>query len=433
MNNLKTYPRTATPLISRTWLFALLLLFPFVWGTSAAFSNDLTTLGLYVIPYPQQVVTGGPDFVFNGKLTICLDKKHSDADQFTAEELVKDLKAEWGIDAVVSENKGDRTLVLTHSGTPKSLDDQGYQISTGETETVIAARTETGLFYGTQTFIQLIKNHPAGFEVPGLQITDWPDIHERAVHYDTKHHQDKASYVRQFIKELSRYKINILVWEWEDKFAYPSHPEIGAPGAFTMEQMQDFTRYARKYHIQLVPLVQGLGHVSFILKWPQFKDLREIPASNWEFCPLKQGSYDLLFDLWSDAIKATPGSEYIHIGSDETYELGAGPECSEKAKEIGEKGLYQLFINKAATYLQGKGRKVMAWEAPMSWTRGSSPAKGITPVKGLIMTESYNYETPGYKYVKEARQEGYKVFAYDPNPRRCSPDGALSFRTRQGG
>ena len=53
-------------------------------------------------------------------------------------------------------------------------------------------------------------------------------------HYDTKHHQDKREYVESFIRDLARYKINMLVWEWEDKFEYPSHPEIGAPGAFTM-------------------------------------------------------------------------------------------------------------------------------------------------------------------------------------------------------
>ena len=71
----------------------------------------------------------------------------------------------------------------------------------------------------------------------------------------------------------------MLVWEWEDKFEYPSHPEIGAPGAFTMKEMQEFTRYAKKYHIQIVPLVQGLGHAGFILKWPQYASLREVPAS----------------------------------------------------------------------------------------------------------------------------------------------------------
>ena len=153
------------------------------------------------------------------------------------------------------------------------------------------------MFYGTQTLRQLIQKNGSGHKVIGLKITDWPDIQERAVHYDTKHHQDKISYVKSFIKDLARYKINILVWEWEDKFAYPSHPEIGAPGAFTPKEIQELTDYARMYHIQIAPLVQGLGHASFILKWPKYAGLRELPASNFEFCPLKEGSYDLLFDL----------------------------------------------------------------------------------------------------------------------------------------
>ena len=109
-----------------------------------------------------------------------------------------------------------------------------------------------------------------------------------------------------------------------------------------MKEMQELTRYAQQYHIQIVPLVQGLGHVSFILKWPKYKYLREIEASNWEFCPLKEGTYDLLFDLWEDAIEATPGSEYIHIGSDETFELGACEKYKVKAEEIGQSGLYHF-------------------------------------------------------------------------------------------
>jgi N-acetyl-beta-hexosaminidase len=219
---------------------------------------------------------------------------------------------------------------------------------------MITAADEAGLFYGTQTLLQLVQKDNNSFKVIGLQITDYPDIAKRAIHYDTKHHQDKIEYVKTFIKELARYKINILVWEWEDKFAYPSHPEIGAPGAFTPQEIQGLTDYARQYHIQIAPLVQGLGHASFILKWQQFAQYREIPASNFEFCPLKEGSYNLLFDLWKDAIDATKGSEYIHIGSDETYELGLCDQCKAKANEIGKKGLYHLFSDKAAKYIYRK-------------------------------------------------------------------------------
>ncbi len=383
---------------------------------SICYGTGLSKAEINIIPYPQQVQFTGTSYKLDHSISIVLDKNHSKSDRFTAEELVKDLKNEWGIEAKISSTTASGALILTRSGTKDIESLQGYQLITEKTGITIKAKGEQGLFYGSQSFLQLIRKNGGILEVPGIVISDWPDITERAAHYDTKHHQDKAFYVRSFIKDLSRYKINMLVWEWEDKFAYPSHPEIGAPGAFTMKEMQEFTRYAQKYHIQIVPLVQGLGHVSFILKWPQYKGLREIEDSNWEFCPLKNGSYDLLFDLWEDAIKATPGSEYIHVGSDETYELAACDQCKAKANEIGKSGVYLLFVNKAAKHLKAKGRKVMAWERPMGWARGDSPAKGIVPEKGLILTESYNYMAKDFHFAKESRELGYKVYAYDPNP-----------------
>jgi hypothetical protein len=404
-------------LINRNLTFFLILAVSILsGGFYNSFASELSDLGLHVIPYPQQVKIGGSDFIFKNELTIVLDKDHSVSDRFAADELISDLKSEYNIISKIGAKGIFPSIILSRHKASKSLKDQGYQITTGERELVIKANGEAGLFYGTQTLLQLIVQAEGGYKVPGLVITDWPDITKRAIHYDTKHHQDKASYVKAFIKDLSRYKVNMLVWEWEDKFAYPSHPEIGAPGAFNIKEMQEFTRFAKQYHIQIVPLVQGLGHVSFILKWPQYKNLREIESSNWEFCPLKDGSYDLLFDLWKDAVEATPGSDYFHIGSDETYELAACEKCKAKSDEIGKSGLYQLFINKAADYLRIKGRKVMAWETPMGWKISESPAKGIEPVKGLVFTESYDYETPGLTYVNEAKALGFEVFAYDPNP-----------------
>jgi len=414
-------------------IFVILMVLFLIVTSNILIASDLYDLGLNVIPYPRDVQKVGPDFTFGNELTIVLDKDHSASDRFTADELIRDLKTEFNILAKIGIAGTYPSVILTHKKSPKSINYQGYQLTTVEQEIIIRAKGDAGLFYGTQTFIQLIQIGDDGHKVPGLKITDWPDTQERAIHYDTKHHQDKASYVKEFIKDLSRYKVNMLVWEWEDKFAYPSHPEIGAPGAFTLDEMRDFTMYAKKYHIQIVPLVQGLGHVSFILKWPQYKNLREIASSNWEFCPLKNGSYDLLFDLWKDAIDATPGSEYIHIGSDETYELAACENCKAKSEEIGTSGLYQLFINKSAEYLKTKGRKVMAWETPMGWTIGKSPAIGIEPVKGLVFTESYNYETPDNRYVNETKSMGFEVFAYDPNPGVVPLMVPYNFVIREGG
>ncbi len=378
-------------------------------------ASELTNLGLHVIPYPQQVEIGGNDFILKSPVNIVLDKNSTEVDRQTANLLKKELGEKWGIKAVLGEDKGSSNVILNRRGVPKSMGDQEYKLTTDTNVLTISAKGEDGLFYGVQTIFQLLKKVRGEVIIPGMEIRDWPDVEIRAAHYDTKHHQDKASYVKSFIRDLARYKINMLVWEWEDKFAYKSHPEIGAPGAFTMEEMQEFTRYAKEYHVELVPLVQGLGHVSFILKWLKYKDLREVENSDWEFCPLEDSSYNLLFDLWDEAMEATPGSRYIHIGSDETYELGQCEKCRAKAEEIGNSGLYHTFASKAAKHIK-KSRKVMLWERPMGWEKNRSPIKGMKPDTDLVLTESYSFMTPDFRYVKEAKSMGFEVFMYDPNP-----------------
>ena len=372
-------------------------------------ASELSRLGLHVIPYPQQVTIEGNAFLMDKTINIILDKNSSDTDKRTAEKLRKELQEKWGLKVLINGDAEGSTLILTRKTFPKNLGGQSYRLTTDDNGLTISAKGEEGLFYGVQTLFQLIKKEDNEIFIPGMEIIDWPDVEVRAVHYDTKHHQDRQSYVKSFIRDLARYKINMLVWEWEDKFAYTSHSEIGAPGAFTMQEMQDFTRYAKEYHIELVPLVQGLGHVSYLLKWPQYKDLREVADSDWEFCPLKEGTYKLLFDLWDEAIEATPGSKYIHIGSDETFELGLCKECKAKSLEIGKSGLYHLFAKKAAKHFK-RSRKVMLWERPMGWVKNSSPIKGIKPNTDLVLTESYNYATPDFKYTKEARSMGFDVF-----------------------
>ncbi len=379
-------------------------------------ATELPKLGISVIPSPQEFVLKGEDFLFSTKMIIVIGENASLEDVFTAKDLVHVLKQDFDMDASISTVDAKGSIILSRKGADKRVGAEGYQLFASAGQILIKAITSAGIFYGTQTLLQLIQKQNGGYKVAGMEITDWPSIMERAVHYDTKHHQDKMEYVEDFIRDLAHYKINMLVWEWEDKLAYTTHPEIGAPGAFTIEEMEQLTRYAHQYHIQIVPLVQGLGHVSFILKWPQHARLREIPSSNWEFCPLKDSTYRLLFDLWGEAIAATPTSTYIHIGSDETYELGSCQLCKSKAAEIGKSGLYLLFVNKAAQHLKSLGRQVMVWERPMGWEMSNSPSIGILPQKGLVLTESYSYEKPDFTFAKKAKSLGFKVYDYDPNP-----------------
>ena len=376
-------------------------------GTAHGADSPLWRSGISLIPYPQLVEMGGEDFIFDDEIDIQIDKGAVAEDVFTAEELKAQLHEQWSIACRITEVPSKGCIVLTREGAPDKAGEQGYKVETSADRLIIRANDAAGLFYGSKSLLQLIQKGRQGPYVKGMAITDWPEISWRAVHYDTKHFQEKKEYVKDFIRTLASYKVNMLIWEWEDKFAYQSHPEVGAPGAFTMEEMQDLTRYARKYHVQIVPLVQGLGHVSFILKHPENKHLREISSNNWGFCPLREGTYEMMNDLLKEAIEATPGSEYIHIGCDETYVLGKGVECAchEKMEEIGGYALRQIYINRVADQMKKWGRK------PMSWYGSYNQNEEVRPSEGLI--------TPGGDDIKRDEasvSQGYPLYTYDPNP-----------------
>jgi len=169
--------------------------------------------------------------------------------------------------------------------------------------------------------------------------------------------------------------------------------------------MQELTALAARHHVQLVPLVQGLGHVSYILKHPQHRHLREIPSSAWEFCPLRAGTYQLLFDLWDEAMEATPGVGFLHIGSDETYELGLGEACGcrQRAATAGKDSLMRLFLERAAAHVVSRGRTPLCWAHPPA-AAGASPP-------GMIYADASDVGE-----LEAARQRGHQVFVYAPNP-----------------
>jgi len=360
---------------------------------------------LPLIPAPRKMKAAKGILKLDRKLAIVLAEGADEEDRFAAEYLVECLKADCEISAEITSDAGDAVPVKISRGSGKKP--EGYKLSIAKDGVEISGNDAAGVYYATQTLRQCVVHHGHFLMLPCVEIEDWPDLKHRAAHYDTKHHQDKYEYVKSFIRELAHYKVNCLVWEWEDKFVYPSHPEIGAPGAFTLEQMQELTRYARRHHVQIIPLVQGLGHVAFILKHLEFRHLREIPDSDWEFCPLKDGSYELLFDLWRDSMEATPGSEFCHIGSDETYELGLGTDCgcAAKAAEIGKDGLMQIFVSRCVEFVESQGRKCLSWGG--RWKPGSEHV----PPKGMVFVDSGDPE-----YLAAANAAGYKGWIYAPNP-----------------
>lgn len=266
----------------------------------------------------------------------------------------------------LTENQGaaSGTLFLKLDSTGIAPDSkEGYVLNILNGNVEIISGGIAGIFYGCQTLEQLLEDaRDFKTPIPGCRITDAPTLTYRAVHFDIKHHLDHMNVYYESMDRLARYKINAVVFEFEDKLRYERQPLVGAPQAISISEMAALTKYAAERHIEITPLVQGLGHATFILKHKKYELLRELPENRWAFCPLDEGTYDVLYDLYLDAIEATPGSRYLHIGGDEIGNIGLCYRCKPTADKEGLLSLNLYWLNKVSEFANKNGRIPIFWD-----------------------------------------------------------------------
>jgi len=253
-----------------------------------------------------------------------------------------------------------RPAAVTTNTAPE-IDKQAYRITIAGDGIQITANGDPGLLYGVATLVQLARRDSAGrLTLPNGSIEDWPDLQLRFLHWDTKHHQDRMETLKRFLDWSARLKINMIGFELEDKFEYPSHPMIGAPGAFTAKELQEIVDYALERYIQVVPQVQAPAHMAYVLKHPEFAELRS-DGSNYNICTCDPRAMDLIFSMYEDAIRATKGVDYFFASTDEVYYAGNCAKCGRPYTPENRSLAWVDFVRKAHDFLAQRGRKMLLW------------------------------------------------------------------------
>jgi hypothetical protein len=157
------------------------------------------------------------------------------------------------------------------------------------------------------------------------------------------------------IDKLKKYKINAIIAEVEDKIKYKRQPLVGSSDALTIEEWQKLSEYAIERNISISPLVQGLGHASFVLKHEKYKSLRDDPESDWAFNPLDPETYEIQYDLYRDAMEALPHGKYLHVGGDEVKTTGRNSGKSPLELQL-------IWLNKVCQFADEAGRTPIFWD-----------------------------------------------------------------------
>ncbi len=336
-----------------------ILLTGFLFGQPAP--TDLYLRGYSVIPSPQKVSLHDGDVRIDESWSI-----DGPAGNIATRWLISDFASFHSLTLGGAASGGQKVITLrvqpgAVAAAPKETASQAYRLDIRESGIQIVANGDAGLLYGVQTLVQLMKANERGeLKLPVSEIEDWPRLKLRFLHWDTKHHQSRMPTLKSYIDWAVRFKANMIGFELEDKFSYPSNPEIGAPGAFTPAELQEIVDYGLERHVQVVPVVQSPAHMAYVLKHPRFAHLKA-DGNNYQSDLCQEDTYKLIFEMYDDLIKATRGVDYFFVSTDEVYYAGIGKNCALPYNPENRSKAWVDFAIRAHRHLAKQNRRMLAW------------------------------------------------------------------------
>ncbi|HRH46577.1 MAG TPA: family 20 glycosylhydrolase, partial [Pyrinomonadaceae bacterium] len=461
-----------------------LILFVFLVSISVV-SNFSQTIN--IVPKPKSVqLTRGLPFEFNYKTKIvAFDEGSRRLAGYLNDYLMKiyGFKLEY----IEKPRKTPKNSIvfdrLSAQGNIPS--DEAYGIYIVKDGVRIGARGDAGMFYGLQSFIQLLpsKIEKGKAKLPAVEILDQPRFKYRGMHLDVGRHFMPIDFVKKYIDLLSQYKFNTFHWHLTDDQGwrieikkYPKLTEIGSKrkesqlgpytttfrgdgipieGFYTQEQIKDVVAYAKARFINVIPEIELPGHASAALAaypelgckqnyeykvqqtWGIFKEV---------FCPTET-TFKFLEDVLTETIALFPDSPYIHIGGDEVLkdhwkESPAVQEFMKRENLKDEHEVQSYFIRRMEKFINSKGKQIIGWDeilegglAPnavvMSWRGEKGGIEAAKAKHDVIMTPTdfmyFDYGQGDPKF-EPLNIGGFvsleKVYSYNPVPKELSADEA---------
>ncbi len=318
---------------------------------------------LKLIPYPRQVQTHGGTVAVTAETRIVLNPAHAKQDRIAADMLAEEIERVTGRKPRIATGRGGGIYLARTEA--KASDDplfkaEGYTIEAANKGIVVAGASDAGLFYGVQTLRQLLVPDGKRLQCPKITIRDWPAMRWRGVQDDLSRGPIATlEFMKKQLRTFAEYKINMFSPYMEAVYGYPGQPLASArEAALTPDEARELVQYAAQHHITVVPEQEAFGHLHNILKYELYSNLAETPHGH-VLSPIQQGSYELIKTMFDDLARVFTGP-FLHIGADETFELGRG-QTKELADKEGIGKVYLDYLQKIADILKPLNKRIMFW------------------------------------------------------------------------
>jgi len=389
---------------------------------------------LKLIPIPREVHAEADRVLTHGVRITCAAPCTTE-DQFAVDDLKAALLAR---NIPVAEPDGFPVELTRLSAHPdeKFTDEmkgEGYIIHTAPSGLTVVGDTAEGVFYGVQTVKQLVAGNGAHAVLHAANIRDWPAMKYRGLDDDMSRGPiTTLEFEKRMIRTIAAYKINLYSPYFEHTQQYVSNPLMAPPGSITAEEAIELVAYAKLYHITIIPEQEAFGHLHNSMTWEQYQPLVETPHGA-VLAPGQPGSVALIKQMFTELAALYPGP-FLHIGADETVDLGLG----QTKGEVDSRGLapvYLDFLQRIVTALKALNRKILFWgdiaqDAPDLLKGLPQSFKDST----IAVAWVYNPEPRGYdRFLTPFTKAGFETWVAPSvnNFRKVYPDNNLALANIQ--
>ena len=325
-------------------------------------------------------------------------------------------------------------LALTPPPPPASAHPEGaYDLTVTPRGVLIESPTPAGLFYGVQTFLQLLppaiesaKRVDAAWSAPCVRIADYPRFAWRGLMLDVSRHFFPKDFVESYIDRMARYKMNVFHWHLTDDNGWrieikglPQLTKVGAwrvprlgkwgareapregeaatdSGFYTQDDIREVVAFARQRFVTVVPEIEMPGHsLAALAAYPEISctggPFQVNPGSNFyekvdnAFCPGNEKTFEFIDKVFTEVAPLFP-SEFVHIGGDECFKgfWKTCPKCQRRMADehlANEEELQSYLVRRAEKILESKGKKLIGWDEILEG--GLAPNAAVMSWRGM--------------------------------------------------
>ena len=216
--------------------------------------------------------------------------------------------------------------------------------------------------------------------------------------------------VKFWLRKMALMGMNTFMLYTEDTYEIDGRPYFGhMRGRYTKNEIKELDAYAKDLGIEMIPCIQMLGHLETHLKWQAsapYKDTGRVLLAD------SEETYRLIDDMLK-TVKECFSTKKIHIGMDETHDLGRGAYLDKNGYKT-HREIYLRHLGRVVEMVKSYGLEPMMW-SDMFFGMARLRGEGLAEYEGdsLLLKEIANLVPDGVQQVfwdyYHPEKEFYKV------------------------